>query len=343
MASGLRRSDGDRPLPVFKRWSRSRPEGATAGPAAQDAEEGTESPASSGQWDAAKDLADNADAAPASPGQRGWSSSSPAPSPQQPGGRVWVVTSRRAPAVAPGLRAVPRTGRTWVAAPLRTQDQEPRRILRDPGLRVESGRMLSLPTVSYLTEAQLAGALGALLASAAFRWYAGRCIFDVKAAGVRRLELREPWAALNPVVEAMTAIARRSLRSSEELAVVQLLVNRYKDGGDEAKPHIHRCRQICLSLGAERELKVGREVHTMRSGDIMLLDGEVHSVPAARGLTKPRVSICLFYCSAEEFASRFVSVNAFEGRHGKSIWWQHPDDIRQVTALEGSGAGLRAS
>lgn len=227
---------------------------------------------------------------------------------------------------------MPRTGRAWVATPLRTQDQEPRRILRDPGLRVESGRMLSLPAVSYLTEAQLACALGALLASAAFRWYAGRCIFDVKAAGVRRFELREPWAALNPVVEAMTAIARRSLRSSEELAVVQLLVNRYKDGGDEVKPHIHCCRQICLSLGAERELKVGREVHTMRSGDIMPLDGEVHSVPAARDLTKPRVSICLFYCSAEEFASRSVSVNASEGRHGKSIWWQHPDDIRQVTA-----------
>merc|ERR1712151_904987 len=101
--------------------------------------------------------------------------------------------------------------------------------------------------------------------------------------------------ALQRLASALVAIAARSMRKGETRAVIQLLFNRFKDGGDEVKPHKHRCRQVCLSLGADRELNVDGRTQVMRNGDAMPLNTETHSVPPARGVGRPRVSVCLFY------------------------------------------------
>ena len=203
------------------------------------------------------------------------------------------------------------------------------RSLRDPNMKVVSGQMVNLQKTTFMTDAQLTFVLRWVMQSTEFRWFAGRSTFDLKFNGTQSLDLPESCQVLKPLATALVALAQRTMRDGEELAVIQLLLNRFKDGGDEVKPHRHRCRQVCLSLGADRELSVEGQVQLMRHGDVMPLDQEVHSVPANRGVGNPRVSVCLFYGSTREYRDKHISVNANDGWHGSSIWWEHPQDYKR--------------
>eukprot|EP00446_Apocalathium_sp_SHHI-4_P077989 CAMPEP_0177572656 /NCGR_PEP_ID=MMETSP0369-20130122/78082_1 /TAXON_ID=447022 ORGANISM="Scrippsiella hangoei-like, Strain SHHI-4" /NCGR_SAMPLE_ID=MMETSP0369 /ASSEMBLY_ACC=CAM_ASM_000364 /LENGTH=160 /DNA_ID=CAMNT_0019060659 /DNA_START=12 /DNA_END=491 /DNA_ORIENTATION=+ len=107
----------------------------------------------------------------------------------------------------------------------------------------------------------------------------------------------------------------------QAMALIQLIVNYYKDGESSVRAHRHRCRQVCASIGAPRDVEVeGRGTICMQSGDCLSLAGEEHSVPpAARGV-KPRMSVCLFYATRGEY-------DAGAGVLTKgSQQWAHPDD-----------------
>ncbi|CAE8731747.1 unnamed protein product, partial [Polarella glacialis] len=197
-------------------------------------------------------------------------------------------------------------------------------ILLEPNLKVRSGEVLNLQRVSSLSDAQLQGILQSVEEYAKFRWFAGRSILDFKVNGVKSFRLEPPYDMLNPLLTVMIAMAERSLGQKEELALLQLIVNHFKDGGSEVKPHTHRCRQVCVSLGAGRELDIEGRRLFMRHGDCLPLEGEVHSVPPARSVREPRVSVCLFYGSAEEYARELLSVNATAGKFGDSFWFTHP-------------------
>ncbi|CAE8583367.1 unnamed protein product [Polarella glacialis] len=200
-------------------------------------------------------------------------------------------------------------------------------ILLEPNLKVRSGEVLNLQRVSSLSDAQLQGILQSVEEYAKFRWFAGRSILDFKVNGVKSFRLEPPYDMLNPLLTVMIAMAERSLGQKEELALLQLIVNHFKDGGSEVKPHTHRCRQVCVSLGAGRELDIEGRRLFMRHGDCLPLEGEVHSVPPARSVREPRVSVCLFYGSAEEYARELLSVNATAGKFGDSFWFTHPKDL----------------
>lgn len=199
--------------------------------------------------------------------------------------------------------------------------------LCNPSLKVCSGDLFQLQNVSHLSSEQLDSIFSEVVEVAKFRWFAGRSILDFKVPGTTRLELPRPYDTLDPLVSTMVALAENSLRDDEQLAILQLIVNYFKDGSNEVKPHRHRCRQICVSLGASRELNVdGRQFH-MKHGDAVMLGGEEHSVPLANHICHPRVSVCLFYGSIEEYASQAISVNAVDGWFGDSFWWCHPQDF----------------
>mmetsp|Transcript_3560 Transcript_3560/g.6920 ORF Transcript_3560/g.6920 Transcript_3560/m.6920 type:complete len:468 (+) Transcript_3560:70-1473(+) len=194
-------------------------------------------------------------------------------------------------------------------------------------LQVTSGQIFSLQHESLMTECELKHILHDLGRRVPFRQFAGRAIVDVKLRGTANMPVLEsPYDSLNSLLNVVAQLAQRSLYSGEELALVQLIVNMYKDGESEVKPHAHRCQQICVSLGAPREVNVEGSVLQMRNGDCLPLAGELHSVPRAKGVSAARISVCLFYGSSEEFSSGTLRVNATDGKFGDSHWWVHPKD-----------------
>eukprot|EP00927_Polykrikos_kofoidii_P050412 TRINITY_DN4432_c0_g1_i1.p1 TRINITY_DN4432_c0_g1~~TRINITY_DN4432_c0_g1_i1.p1 ORF type:complete len:581 (-),score=87.77 TRINITY_DN4432_c0_g1_i1:67-1659(-) len=203
--------------------------------------------------------------------------------------------------------------------------------------KVKFGSITNIFQQSSVSLHDTQAALEAMTDEGRFRSFAGRAILDFKIKGESSLRLEPPFDVLNPLVAALVDTAARSLDVDEELALIQLLVNQFKTGGNEVKPHHHRCRQVCLSLGSQRTLEVEGQAMTMRHGDVLPLAGEMHSVPPAPPNTGTRVSICLFYGSKKEYDAGSISVNASCGKFGDGIWWYHPQD------LAGSASGMGKS
>jgi len=199
--------------------------------------------------------------------------------------------------------------------------------LRDPTTRIVPCRKVNLLEECRFSEAELRAVFQRICSRKWFQWFAGRSIVDFKLDGTRKFELLPPYDIINPILRAMIALAESTLRPGEELALVQVLINLFKDGGNMVKPHMHRCRQICLSLGAPRDLEVEGDVITMENADVLHIAGEVHAVPPSE-VKGSRISICIFYGSAKEYASQSISVNAVPGVFGDSVWWTHPNEVK---------------
>lgn len=214
----------------------------------------------------------------------------------------------------------------------------PSQLLRDPGMRVTSGQLINLQTVSFLTETQLNNIFCAVSDRASFRWFAGRSILDFKVDGGKTLTLEPPYDLLNPLIKVMVAIAANSL-DGEDMSLLQLIVNYFQNGDNEVKPHRHRCRQVCVSLGATRTLEVEGQTLQMRNGDALPLRGEMHRVPRQKSCTAPRTSVCLFYGSLKEYMEHSISVNAVDGWFGESYWWHHPQDTKSSGGERNAGGG----
>jgi len=215
------------------------------------------------------------------------------------------------------------------------------KLLRSESLSIKSGELLQLTRVSHLSEADLSGMFDQVSRHAEFRWFAGRSILDFKVDGGKSVDLAPPYDALDPLIKTMIALANQSLEG-EELALIQVIINYFKDGGNEVKRHRHRCHQICASLGATRELEVEGDTLLMRHGDALPLNGELHSVPASRRIAAPRVSVCLFYGTVDEYRNDLISVNATDdGKFGDSFWWTHPQDLgdRKKSGRGAAGRG----
>ncbi|CAE7533666.1 unnamed protein product [Symbiodinium sp. CCMP2592] len=116
----------------------------------------------------------------------------------------------------------------------------------------------------------------------------------------------------------------------------------YEDGQDACPNHVHDCRQLTLSLGAERFVAVEGEKMLMRHGDVMILDGERHGVPADQGRpTQARVSVNIFFTTGADETARPVSVNhragsgyqtSGKGRGGKGHSKNRQEGWRQPSA-----------
>eukprot|EP00928_Gymnodinium_smaydae_P004562 TRINITY_DN11547_c0_g1_i2.p2 TRINITY_DN11547_c0_g1~~TRINITY_DN11547_c0_g1_i2.p2 ORF type:complete len:332 (-),score=52.30 TRINITY_DN11547_c0_g1_i2:350-1345(-) len=195
-----------------------------------------------------------------------------------------------------------------------------RDALRDEEVQVTPGYLVNLPRISYLSKGQL-DAIFRKCQRLPYRRWAGRAMLDFKIRGAPFFSLTDPYKFLNPLVAVMISLASRSLRNREELALMQLLLNYYPAGSDSVKAHRHPCRQICVSLGAPRELEVEGQLLRMCHGDALHLDGEMHSVPPADVAAKPRLSLCLFYASIEQCVAGEARVLS-----NGSFWWTHPED-----------------
>jgi len=121
----------------------------------------------------------------------------------------------------------------------------------------------------------------------------------------------------------------QSSNPTSQVLPLQAFLCLYEDGEDACPNHVHDCRQLTLSLGADREVTVEGQRVMMRHGDILVLDGERHGVPAQKTKSsQSRVSINIFFTTSSDQASRPVSVNHQTGK-----------GYRNSTSEKGQGKG----
>ncbi|CAE8629653.1 unnamed protein product [Polarella glacialis] len=112
------------------------------------------------------------------------------------------------------------------------------------------------------------------------------------------------------LVQNLLDYLQQQLNSGDFIVPLQCFLCLYEDGEDSCPSHAHDCRQLTMSFGGERTLEVEGRSLRMRHGDVVVLDGERHSLPAQRQKpTETRVSINLFFTTSLDLATRKVSVN----------------------------------
>ena len=118
--------------------------------------------------------------------------------------------------------------------------------------------------------------------------------------------LRAELSSLEPALDAMEALLGEA-HGDDDARWIQLFVNRYRDGTEDTGRHSHYCRQLTVSVGAPRVLRIdgpgvagGRRDVLTRTGTAVLLDGQFHSVPGDRSADE-RYSLNLFYALASDY------------------------------------------
>jgi len=140
-------------------------------------------------------------------------------------------------------------------------------------------------------------------------------------------ERTPPPPELSCVAELVSALLDQlTLFHGGDLVVpTRCFVNLYRDGGNSVPSHVHHCRQLTMSLGAmrvftargpggfpsalRRHVDAGGALRLpMRSGDVVVCDGQAHGVekvatddPRSIGA---RASINLFYHTAHDSATQ---------------------------------------
>ncbi len=77
--------------------------------------------------------------------------------------------------------------------------------------------------------------------------------------------------------------------------VYGVYLNYYRDGNDFCPNHTHKdTRQVILSLGATRTLRVGAKNYRVKNGDAVVFGGSLHGVPKEPEVTEGRISVAFF-------------------------------------------------
>jgi hypothetical protein len=123
------------------------------------------------------------------------------------------------------------------------------------------------------------------------RWHKG--VYSKK--GATRLSCSADWdgeigVKLMPLI--ITALNCCNLKL-EKLTFCYL--NYYRDGNDWTPSHSHKDTiQVIISLGATRELVVGKKSYNMSNGDVAIFGASMHSITKNSECTRGRISIALF-------------------------------------------------
>ena len=90
-------------------------------------------------------------------------------------------------------------------------------------------------------------------------------------------------------------IARAFTAIGINKGITGIYVNYYRNGNDWAPAHSHPGHtQLIISLGAERQLKVGKKTYSMKNGDIVTFGSSIHEVIRDPTITEGRISIAVF-------------------------------------------------
>lgn len=98
---------------------------------------------------------------------------------------------------------------------------------------------------------------------------------------------------------------------SQNLMVLGLYANLYRDGNDYAPSHRHVGQvQYIISLGETRALKVGSKTYALENGDLCIFGSASHSVLKDPSITKPRISIAVFAVPMDGIAAQYKTADS---------------------------------
>ena len=188
-----------------------------------------------------------------------------------------------------------------------------------------------------------------------FRSFLRRSVVEQGFRTLCRAPLRAELSSLEPALDAMEALLGEA-HGDDDARWIQLFVNRYRDGTEDTGRHSHYCRQLTVSVGATRVLRIdgpgvagGRRDVLTRTGTAVLLDGQFHSVPGDRSADE-RFSLNLFYALASDY-ERVDPGDPQTQRRGRSLvsaarWapaiCAHRDPCRRCGFHHGAGACVAA-
>ncbi len=109
--------------------------------------------------------------------------------------------------------------------------------------------------------------------------------------------LPSDYSFLQVLVDNMLFRAEGTITDGSELIAFQLFLS-YYENGYSCPVHRHPCRQITVSLGANRHMKVGSKSVLLEHNTIIYLHGQKHGIPT--GSTGKRVSLNLFFTTSSE-------------------------------------------
>jgi len=229
----------------------------------------------------------------------------------------------------------------------------PECLLSNVPARLELGWCGSLLEHSLLSEADLVSALSGVSERRPpmFRTaVGGRCVADFRVGGTPRLRLARPDCVLNPLLATMVALAEGSLeRPRETLALLQLIVNHFRDGSQSLPDERFGSSRICVFMGASREVVLSGQPRHMVHGDALLLGADATlSLPPCAGVPSPSVLLCLCFGSAEAYAAGLSVLPVEGGARPSSRWWAAPGAAAEGGAgaeedeLLGGGSALEA-
>jgi hypothetical protein len=97
------------------------------------------------------------------------------------------------------------------------------------------------------------------------------------------------------ITKALVYITKKENLEKKQIDIHGIYLNWYRDGNDYTPNHSHPgMKQIIISLGATRTLKVGNKEYDSANGDIIVFGSSIHGVPKEPEVTEGRISIALF-------------------------------------------------
>jgi hypothetical protein len=108
------------------------------------------------------------------------------------------------------------------------------------------------------------------------------------------------------VIKELMRIASTTVGAAEGFFIpLQLFICYYENGSNVTPMHSHPCRQITLSIGADRTMRIKNKQNKkqelkMYNGSILYLHGQEHSIIKEADVSESRLSFNLFFTTSVE-------------------------------------------
>lgn len=105
---------------------------------------------------------------------------------------------------------------------------------------------------------------------------------------------------IHEIVSDLLNLARQTIKDNSILIPLQIFICYYRNGKDVCPMHSHKCRQITLSIGDERDMTVDNHKCKLFNGSVIYLHRNKHGILKENSNVKNRISINLFYTTSSE-------------------------------------------
>lgn len=100
----------------------------------------------------------------------------------------------------------------------------------------------------------------------------------------------ESFEIVLPILQLATSAVNKTVSD-----IKGIYLNYYRNGNDFTPSHRHAgTTQLIISLGATRELIVGKTTYPLNNGDVIVFGGSAHSVPPSN-IAEGRISVACFF------------------------------------------------